>query len=49
MTDDVLKQIPESWFELLDQSEIDDEIIAATDEITMIACKRFELKKPSRL
>jgi hypothetical protein len=26
--DDILKQIPENWFKLLGQSEIDDEIIA---------------------
>jgi len=46
--DDVLKQIPENWFELLDQSEIDDEIIAVTDEIIRIASKRLNLEKPSQ-
>ena len=46
--DDVLKQIPENWFELLDKSEIDDEIIAVTDEIIKIASKRLNLEKPSQ-
>jgi hypothetical protein len=49
MTDDeILKQIPENWFELLDQSEIDDEIISVTDEIIRLASKRLNLDKPSQ-
>jgi hypothetical protein len=46
--DDVLKQIPDNWFELLDQSEIDDEIIAVTDEIIRLASRRLGLGKPSQ-
>ncbi len=45
--DDVLKQIPENWFELLDQSEIDDKIIAVADEIIQLASRRLKLAKPS--
>jgi hypothetical protein len=46
--DDILKGIPENWFELIDQSEIDDEIIAVTDEIIQLASRRLGLEKPSQ-
>ncbi len=40
--DDILRQTPENWLELLDKSEIDEETIKVTGELIALASKRLE-------
>ncbi len=46
--EDAIPIIPEDWFELLDNKEVDDEIIAVTEEIINLAAKQLKLENPNQ-